>query len=435
MDNLINKLVDDSNELQDQLVECREGIVSNTDEDSEEVAIKKLTEEEYSDTEEDMEQDAAEEPAEDNSEENEEEVEKEYFGKSGEEYYYLVGNESEEGVQTDLQIVDQEGKVVYSAKDNEVEITDIVDFIIQAIQEMDIEDISYDVFEKYILPKLVEPEEEEFDEEGTEEDELRDAEDDMIPEEDTFESISRVKYTHESKDYEVSLLPENKVKIGGKIFTLSDDTFNFYHISENKVDEIDLKDLAKDMLRAMDESELKELVEGYEERGKRDGTGPYKNSAQRKVTGDKGKRQLAGEKCPAKESKEKDSKMKTNEDIATDVKDLQKKAEAAVKDGDYIKAADYVSRLANVESSVGSVEDDTAIVEPVVDEVEVADETKEVEEEKVEEAVEEEVVEEAKEEEVVEEPVVEEAKEEELPDDVKEQVSFLDSLLADGMNR
>ena len=186
MDNLINKLVDDSNELQDQLVECREGIVSNTDEDSEEVAIKKLTEEEYSDTEEDMEQDAAEEPAEDNSEENEEEVEKEYFGKSGEEYYYLVGNESEEGVQTDLQIVDQEGKVVYSAKDNEVEITDIVDFIIQAIQEMDIEDISYDVFEKYILPKLVEPEEEEFDEEGTEEDELRDAEDDMIPEEDTF---------------------------------------------------------------------------------------------------------------------------------------------------------------------------------------------------------------------------------------------------------
>ena len=413
MDNLINKLVDDNDELQDQLVECREvkeGIVSNTDEDSEEVAIKKLTEEEYSDTEEDMEQDVVEEPAEDTSEENEEEeeVDKEYFGKAGENYYYLVGNESEEGITEDLQIVDQEGTVVYSAKDNEVEITDVVDFIIQAIQEMDIEDISYDVFEKYILPKLVEPEEEEEEEFGDEN--LEGEESDMIPdEEETFEATSRVKYVHEDKDYEVSLLPENKVKIGGKIFTLSDDTFKFYNIKEGKVDESDLKDLAKDMLRAMNESELKELVEGYEERGKRDGTGPYKGSRQRKVTGDKGKRKLAGEKCPAKESKvEDDSMKKTNEDITTDVKELQKKAEAAVKDGDYIKAADYVSRLANVESSVGSVEDDTAVIEPVVDEVD---------------------------EPIVEEPVVEEAKEEELPDDVKEQITYLDSLLADGMNR
>ena len=33
-------------------------------------------------------------------------------------------------------------------------------------------------------------------------------------------------------------------------------------------------------------------------RGKRDGTGPNKNSAQRKATGGKGKRQLAGKKCP-----------------------------------------------------------------------------------------------------------------------------------------
>ena len=35
-------------------------------------------------------------------------------------------------------------------------------------------------------------------------------------------------------------------------------------------------------------------------RGKRDGTGPHKNSAQHKATGSKGKRQLAGQKCPKK---------------------------------------------------------------------------------------------------------------------------------------
>jgi len=35
-------------------------------------------------------------------------------------------------------------------------------------------------------------------------------------------------------------------------------------------------------------------------RGKRDGTGPQAGSAQRKATGNKGKRQLTGRKCPKK---------------------------------------------------------------------------------------------------------------------------------------
>lgn len=33
-------------------------------------------------------------------------------------------------------------------------------------------------------------------------------------------------------------------------------------------------------------------------RGKRDGTGPYSGSAQRRATGGRGKRQLAGQRCP-----------------------------------------------------------------------------------------------------------------------------------------
>ena len=35
-------------------------------------------------------------------------------------------------------------------------------------------------------------------------------------------------------------------------------------------------------------------------RGKRDGSGPYKDSAQRKSTGNKGKRQTSGQKCPVR---------------------------------------------------------------------------------------------------------------------------------------
>ena len=38
-------------------------------------------------------------------------------------------------------------------------------------------------------------------------------------------------------------------------------------------------------------------------RGLRDGTGPYKGSAQRKLTGNKGRRQLQGQKCPKKGKK------------------------------------------------------------------------------------------------------------------------------------
>lgn len=49
--------------------------------------------------------------------------------------------------------------------------------------------------------------------------------------------------------------------------------------------------------------EVELIVEGYKERGKRDGTGPFKGSAQRSIHGDKGRRKQAGEKCP-KETEE-----------------------------------------------------------------------------------------------------------------------------------
>jgi hypothetical protein len=43
---------------------------------------------------------------------------------------------------------------------------------------------------------------------------------------------------------------------------------------------------------------IQKLDEGQDARGERDGTGPYKDSAQRQATGDMGKRKLAGEACP-----------------------------------------------------------------------------------------------------------------------------------------
>jgi len=49
--------------------------------------------------------------------------------------------------------------------------------------------------------------------------------------------------------------------------------------------------------------EVELIAEGYKKRRKRDGTGPHKDSAQRSVYGDRGRRKQAGDKCP-KESEE-----------------------------------------------------------------------------------------------------------------------------------
>jgi len=45
-------------------------------------------------------------------------------------------------------------------------------------------------------------------------------------------------------------------------------------------------------------SNVEKIFEGYEERGRRDGTGPYKYSAQRSMFGDVGVRKMRGEPCP-----------------------------------------------------------------------------------------------------------------------------------------
>ena len=39
---------------------------------------------------------------------------------------------------------------------------------------------------------------------------------------------------------------------------------------------------------------------GKNVRRRRDGSGPFRSSAQRKLTGNRGKRKLAGQKCPQK---------------------------------------------------------------------------------------------------------------------------------------
>jgi len=83
------------------------------------------------------------------------EVTKEYLGKTEDTHYYLVFAEEPE----DLQLVDQEGTVKYSAKDHNIELSDVATFVIQAIQDSDIEEIDRNILLKYIFPELLEEEE------------------------------------------------------------------------------------------------------------------------------------------------------------------------------------------------------------------------------------------------------------------------------------
>ena len=95
---------------------------------------------------------------------------KEYLGKTEDTHFYIVTSDNPE----DLQIVDQERVMKYSAKDNNLDVANIPTFIIQAIQDVEIEEIERSVFMKYLLPLLTEeevPEEEETEEEEIPEEE------------------------------------------------------------------------------------------------------------------------------------------------------------------------------------------------------------------------------------------------------------------------
>ena len=110
---------------------------------------------------------------------------------------------------------------------------------------------------------------------------------------------------------------------------------------------------------------------------------------------------------------------KVNEDLSTDVKELQKKAETAIKDGDFTEAADLCSRLGAIQVSIGDIGSDDIPVpedelEPEIEAEETIDDIDDesVDNESVDDDLEEKVVNEeekpAEEKPAVEEPAVEE---------------------------
>ncbi len=135
------------------------------DKDKEQVKIKKLTEDSPA-----APDDEKPEPGDttvttpQGGEEEAPEITKEYLGNTEDTHYYMI--KTEDGA--DLQIVDQEGVKKFSAKDHNIDPTDVIEFLKAVIQELEVDQITRNIFVKYILPKLEEEERIEQEEEEAE---------------------------------------------------------------------------------------------------------------------------------------------------------------------------------------------------------------------------------------------------------------------------
>jgi len=91
-----------------------------------------------------------------------------YLGRKDDMHYYVVVDKNDQGEIEDLKIDDQEGNKVYSAKEHEIDTTNVAQFILAAIDEIDIAQIERSVVLQYLVPPAkeeIEAEEEEDTEE------------------------------------------------------------------------------------------------------------------------------------------------------------------------------------------------------------------------------------------------------------------------------
>jgi rubrerythrin len=96
---------------------------------------------------------------------------KEYLGNNGSDmFFYLVKTPNETDGTKDIQVTDSSGKTLFSAVENNVPIDNVKNFLTQALQKVDIANLSFDVVMKYLVPAEEKSEEEiEDDKTGGEE--------------------------------------------------------------------------------------------------------------------------------------------------------------------------------------------------------------------------------------------------------------------------
>lgn len=83
-------------------------------------------------------------------------ADKEYFGRKGDQYFYLLRKKNDAGDIEDLIVADVDGNEVMSAKAMEKDVSDDIGFLIDAIKDADMDEISHDIYVAYIYPKIAE---------------------------------------------------------------------------------------------------------------------------------------------------------------------------------------------------------------------------------------------------------------------------------------
>jgi len=206
-----------------------------------------------------------------------------YIGHTDDVHYYLVVDRSEEAEVTDLQLVNQEGDPVYSAKEHDLDPTNVETFIDKVIQEVDIAQLERSVVLQYILPEDEEEEEIEPEEEEPEEFMGGEEEEEELPAPEPTEPAKPKTKPMESKDgdmkkklsetlikdekgneFDIELLDETekriKLRINDKEYRFTADFAHLFGANEGRMTDEGIKELALETISHLDEQDYVELV-------------------------------------------------------------------------------------------------------------------------------------------------------------------------------
>lgn len=204
-------------------------------------------------------------------------LEKVYLGQSGDTHFYVVSDKNEAGVTEDLQVTDQEGNVIVSAKEQGLDMGDVSAFILGAIQDEALQgaQLERSVVMQYLVPQVedeIEAEEEEFDiEPGAGEEpvpgEEEEEEEKPMPRESVAESKEAPGMLVEDEkgnSFSVELVDEGTagetvLSINGREFRFQEAMVKVFAEGDQLTDE-SVKELALQTLSHLEESDYAELV-------------------------------------------------------------------------------------------------------------------------------------------------------------------------------
>jgi hypothetical protein len=342
---------------------------------------------------------------------------KEYFGKKEDDFFYLETS-TEEG-ESDLRVVDAEGKVVYSARENELDSQDVFHFILQAVPEVEPDDISRDIFTRYIKPEIEELEKQREEEEGGfgGDEQMVNSDPDPMDRRPPRESknLAELKVVFDDHEFDVNLCEDDSrdtvININGKQFRFDEEFASMYYDDTGVLTEDGLRELAEQILSSLEDEDFETLTPRRTEEKvdlpfeldkvldevnlvtqgvktlRRDAKAAMKNKDYATVA------QLTGQLATihgalpevdpepeeAVEAKEEVEESVNEINVVTQgIKQLARATKDALKGGDYASAAQFANSLATIHGALPEIEppeETTEGVEP--------DEDKDSEEEKV----------------------------------------------------